>query len=46
MLVILAMTAGFCWIGATAREFDRRVARQLLLLIVVVIALDYARGIV
>lgn len=45
MTLIVALVAGFFWIGATAREFDWQTKRRLLALITVAIALDYARGI-
>ena len=48
MTMLIVLVIGFCWIGwngASKGQFDARMSRQLLTLIIVAIALDYARGI-
>jgi hypothetical protein len=48
MTMLIVLLIGFCWIGwngASKGQFEARMSRQLITLIIVAIALDYARGI-
>jgi hypothetical protein len=48
MMMLIVLVIGFCWIGwngASKGQCDAGMSRQLLTLIIVAIALDYARGI-
>ena len=46
MFLVVALLAIFCWIGLAARRFDARTQWGIVAVAALLIAIDYARGIV
>ena len=45
MTLVVALLSIFCWLGLSARQWDRETQLRLLTLIALVVALDFVRGI-